>query len=70
MKMSVSLSREDVEFLDSYSRAHHTSRSAALRRAVRLLRLSELSSEYAAAFDEWTDGGHQEAWDATVADGV
>lgn len=70
MRISVTLSREYLEFLDSYSRAHQTSRSAAVRRAVRLLRLSELLSDYAAAFDEWADHGHEEAWDATVADGV
>ncbi len=70
MRISVTLSREDLEFLDSYSRAHRASRSAAVRRAVRLLRLSELSSDYAAAFDEWADHGDKEAWDATAADGV
>ncbi len=70
MKISVSMSREDLAFLDTYTRAHQMSRSAAVRRAVRLLRLSELSSDYAAAFDEWAGHGHEEAWDATVADGV
>ena len=70
MKISVSLSSEDLEFLDSYSRVHQASRSAAVRRAVGLLRLTELSSDYAAAFDEWVDHGHNEAWDATVADGA
>lgn len=66
MKTGGSLSREDIEFLDMYKRVHRASRSA----AVGLLRLSELSSDYAAAFDEWADGGHEEAWDATVADGL
>ena len=70
VNMNVSLSREDLEFLDSYTRAHQTSRSAAVRRAIGLLRLSELSSDYAAAFDEWADHGPEEAWDASVADGV
>lgn len=70
MKISISLSREDLEFLDSYSRVHQVSRSAAVRRAVGLLRVSELSSAYADAFDEWADHGHDEAWDATAADGV
>ena len=55
---------------DRYKRVHQASRSAAVRRAVGLLRLSELSSDYAAAFDEWADHGHNEAWDTTVADGV
>ena len=69
MKISVSLTREHLEFLDSYTRVHQASRSAAVRQAVELLRLSELSSDYAAAFDEWADGGHHEAWEATAADG-
>ena len=70
MKISISLSSEDLEFLDSYARAHQASRSAAVRRAVGLLRTSELSADYAAAFDEWADHGHDEAWDATRADGL
>ena len=70
MKISVNLSSEDLKFLDSYTRVHQASRSAAVRRAVGLLRVSELSSDYAAAFDEWADHGYNEAWDATVADGV
>ena len=70
MKISISLSSQDLEFLDSYSRVHKASRSAVVRRAVGLLRVSELSSDYAAAFDEWADHGHDEAWEATVADGV
>ncbi|MDE0188147.1 MAG: ribbon-helix-helix protein, CopG family [bacterium] len=70
MKISISLSSEDLAFLDSYARVHQASRSAAVRRAVGLLRVSELSSDYAAAFDEWADHGHGEEWDATVADGV
>ena len=69
MKINVSLSRKHLEILDSYTRVHQVSRSAAVRRAVELLRVSELSSDYAAAFDEWTDQGHHEAWDAAVADG-
>jgi len=41
MKLSVSLSDEDVEFLDEYARSKRlSSRSAAVQRAVRLLRSS------------------------------
>ena len=69
MEISVSLPREHLNFLDSYTPVHQVSRSAAVRQAVELLRRSELSSDYAAAFDEWADGGHHEAWDATAADG-
>ncbi|MGH2394348.1 MAG: ribbon-helix-helix domain-containing protein, partial [Candidatus Limnocylindria bacterium] len=48
MKLSVSLPPEDVEFLDAYARAQRIgSRSAVLHRAIRLLRASELSADYA-----------------------
>ena len=44
MKLSVSLPAEDVEFLDQYARSLGArSRSAVIRRAVRLLRASELA---------------------------
>ena len=70
MKVSVSLPDEDVEFLDSYARTHHiASRSATLHQAIRLLRASELTHDYAEAFNEWADDESQ-AWDATVADGL
>jgi antitoxin MazE9 len=68
MKLSVSIPEEDVEFLDSYAQTHHIrSRSATVQRAIRLLRSSELASDYAGAFDEWAD---DEPWDGVVADGL
>jgi len=69
MKVSVSIPAEDVEFLDNYTKNHRiASRSAALRRAIRLLRASELTDAYAAAFTEWADDPASEAWDIAVAD--
>ena len=69
MKVSVSIPDEDVDFLDDYTRTHRIpSRSAALHRAIRLLRASELTDAYAAAFTEWTDDPAKDAWDVTVAD--
>ena len=69
MKVSVSIPDEDVEFLDHYARTHQIeSRSAALNRAIRLLRASELGDAYAAAFTEWTDDAANEAWDNAVVD--
>ena len=45
MKVSVSLPGDDVEFLDDYATKQGLdSRSAALQRAVRLLRVSELGA--------------------------
>ena len=70
MKLSVSLTDEDVEFVDVYARRQGvSSRSAVIREALRLLRASELGPEYAAAWDEWSRGDH-DVWDATVADGL
>ena len=69
MKVSVSIPDEDVEFLDNYTKIHHVaSRSAVLQRAIRLLRASELSEDYAAAFTEWIDDPTNEAWDNAVVD--
>ena len=69
MKVSVSIPDEDVEFLDSYTKTHQIeSRSAAIQRAIRLLRASELGDAYAAAFTEWADESTNDAWDNTVAD--
>ena len=45
----------DVAFLDDYVQSHGmASRSAALQRAIRLLRANELSQHYAAAFTSGT----------------
>ena len=71
MKVSVSLPGEDVQFLDAYAREQGLdSRSAALHRAVRLLRTAELGGTYEAAWDEWKADGEAELWDATTADGL
>jgi Arc/MetJ-type ribon-helix-helix transcriptional regulator len=70
MKLSVSLPAEDVEFLDEYARRQGIeSRSAALHRAVRLLRATGLGSAYEGAWDEWRESGEAELWDVTAADG-
>lgn len=69
MKVSVSIPEEDVEFLDTYTKTHRiSSRSAALHRAIRLLRASELGDAYAAAFTEWSDDSTNDAWDNVAAD--
>ena len=69
-KISVSLSSEDVEFLDDYAASTGTgSRSRAVREAVRLLRAATLGDDYAAAWDEWSEE-HAEAWESAVGDGL
>ena len=71
MKISVSLPADDVEFLDQYGQARgFGSRSAVVHKAVRLLRASELGSAYQEAWQEWTDSGEAEAWEATAADAL
>jgi Arc/MetJ-type ribon-helix-helix transcriptional regulator len=70
MKLSVSLPDEDVATLDDYARSQGLrSRSAALQRAIRMLRNPELEQDYAAAWDEWEASGEEAAWEATAADG-
>jgi len=67
--ISVSLPQADVEFLDQYAHdSRSTSRSSALHDAVQLLRSMSLRSDYAAAWDEWSESGEAEAWEFTNAD--
>jgi Arc/MetJ-type ribon-helix-helix transcriptional regulator len=69
MKVSVSIPDEDVDFLDNYTKTHRVaSRSAALQRAIRLLRASELTDAYADAFTEWADDPGNDGWGTTAAD--
>jgi Arc/MetJ-type ribon-helix-helix transcriptional regulator len=71
MKLSVSLPEEDVAVLDEYARTSGlSSRSAALRQAIRLLRLPDLEQDYAAAWDDWEAAGDQQAWEGVVGDGL
>ena len=71
MKVSVSLPGDDVQFLDKYAREQGLeSRSAALHRAVRLLRTAELAGTYEAAWDEWAAQGEDTAWEPTTGDGL
>jgi Arc/MetJ-type ribon-helix-helix transcriptional regulator len=71
MKLSVSLSDEDVRFLDEYAKSlKMASRSAVIQRAVRLLRASGLAPAYADAWKEWEDGEDADAWESTIADGL
>jgi len=67
VKVSLSLSEEDVAFLDTETRdGRYASRSAATQEAVRLLRESRLADAYAEAFAE----GGDEDWDQVAGDGL
>lgn len=71
MKLSVSLPDDDVDYLDSYVQSQGLdSRSAALHKAVRLLRASELGAAYEDAWAEWSDSDDGQLWDAVTADGL
>lgn len=71
MKLSVSLSEEDVAYLDSYAKGRGLdSRSAALQRAIRLLREAELGDEYEQAWSEWNVSEDASLWDQTLTDGL
>lgn len=71
MKVSVSLPDEDVAYLDTYVEARGLdSRSAAVHRAVRLLRASELGAAYEDAWAEWAGSDDAELWDSVTPDGL
>ena len=66
----MSLPDEDVKFLDAYVEEQGlASRSAALHKAVRLLRARGLGSAYEAAWLEWSDE-NDILWDTTTSDGL
>jgi len=71
MKLSVSLSDDDIAALDVYvKRAGLPSRSAGLQRAVQMLRYPDLEDNYAEA---WAQGSTDESaggWENTIGDGV
>ena len=70
MKLSVSVSDEDVEFIDRYASEHDVgSRSGVVQRAVALLRAAELGDDYVAAWDEWAVSD-AEVWEPSTGDGL
>jgi len=71
MKVSVSLPGEDVEFLDAYAENQGiASRSAAVHKAVRLLRASELGPAYEQAWSDWAGSEDQDLWEQATDDGL
>lgn len=68
MKLSISLPDDDVAYLDdAVESGTYASRSAAIARALRLLRSAELGDMYDLAFKEWALSGDAELWDSTTA---
>lgn len=71
MKISVSLSADDLEFLDAETLSgNFPSRSAVVGAALALMRQGSLVAVYDQAFAEWEQSGEAEVWDATVGDGL
>jgi Arc/MetJ-type ribon-helix-helix transcriptional regulator len=71
VKISVSLTEDDIAVLDEYARTSGLdNRSAVIRRALQLLRRADLGEDYAAAWQEWEASGEQAAWEGTAADGL
>jgi Arc/MetJ-type ribon-helix-helix transcriptional regulator len=71
VKVSVSLPGEDVQFLDEYAKEQGLeSRSAALHKAVRLLRSAELGAAYESAWEQWAAVSDAELWESTISDGL
>ncbi len=71
MKLSISLSEEDIQRLDQYVESEGLpSRSAGLRDAIRMLGSPGLMAEYAVAFSEWQSNPDRDLWDQTAADGI
>lgn len=71
MKLSVSLPDEDVAFLDSYAKSRRVdSRSAVVRKAVQLLRASELEAAYEQAWGDRAGSESADEWDVVVSDGL
>jgi Arc/MetJ-type ribon-helix-helix transcriptional regulator len=71
MKVSVSLPADDVAFLDEYARVEgFESRSAVLHKAVGLLKVGELSSAYADAWQSWSNSEDAADWETAASDGL
>lgn len=68
MKLSVSVSDDDVVFIDRYAEDHGVdSRSGVVQRALSLLRTSELGDDYAAAWTEWEESDAK-LWELAARD--
>jgi hypothetical protein len=69
MKVTIDIPKEDIGFLDEYARRHDVDgRSGAARRAVELLRSSELGPAYERAWDDWHKSGESAVWSGTDKD--
>lgn len=71
MKLSVSLSDDELAVLDAYVKsAGLPSRSAGVQRAIRMLRFPTLEQDYADAWSEWSESADAQAWESVIGDGL
>lgn len=71
MKVSVSLPEDDVAYLDeSVKKRKFGSRSAALHRAVSVLRAVEHGAAYEDAWRDWFTSNDSDLWEPTSSDGL
>lgn len=71
MKLSVSVTEQDVAVVDGYARsAGLPSRSAAIQHAIRLLSMVDLESDYAQAWQDWEASGEHQVWESVAGDGL
>lgn len=71
MKLSVSLPDDDIAFLDDYAQSEGlASRSAALHRAVMLLRAAGLAIAYEDAWRTWGTSDDAADWEVVTGDGL
>jgi hypothetical protein len=71
MKLSISLSEEDVRFLETYAQSQGLpSRSAVLQKAISILRTSALGPAYDQAWQEWREEKSDQAWETVSEDGL
>ncbi|WP_282777865.1 MULTISPECIES: ribbon-helix-helix protein, CopG family [unclassified Nocardia] len=71
MKLSVSLTEEDLATLDAeVCRAGLPGRSAAVQKAIALLRARALEDAYEQAWDEWESSDEESVWSAAADDGL
>ncbi|MFF2053338.1 ribbon-helix-helix protein, CopG family [Leifsonia sp. NPDC058194] len=70
-KLSVSLSEDDVAYLDRVARAERDgNRSAVIHDMVRLFREIRSEDDYVKVFEEWEGSEDQKLWDSTAGDGL
>lgn len=70
VKLSVSLSDDDLVYLDKIAADMKGNRSAAIHRLLRIQRELDAEDAYAQAFDEWEGSGEESIWDGTTRDGL